>query len=78
MLVLLASVIEGWPGLNRRRGQARVAAAIALRREREGEALLAVRVGVLALAGVRRVGGAGGDVANRDALVREEEFEAVG
>ncbi len=60
---------EGRAGLNRRRGQAHVAVACTLRREREGAALLAVLVGVLPLAGVGRVGGAGGDVADRDALV---------
>ncbi len=76
-LVLRASVIEGKPRLKRRRGQAHVAVACALRRKREGVALLAVRVGVRPLAGVRRVGGAGGDVADRDALVREVVKEAV-
>ena len=63
--------MEGRPCLHRLRGQAHVAVAIALRRERECVALLAVRVGVRPLAGVGRVGGAGGDVADRDALVRE-------
>ena len=70
--------MEGRAGLNRRRGQALVAVAIALRRERECVALLAVRVGVRPLAGVGRVGGARGDVADRDALVREELRKTVG
>jgi hypothetical protein len=64
-------LIEGSPCLKHRRGQAHVAVAIALRRERECVALLAGRVCVRPLAGVGRVGGAGGDVADRDALVRE-------
>ncbi len=76
--MLRASKMEGRAGLNRRRGQAHVAVACTLRREREGAALLAVLVGVLPLAGVGRVGGAGGNVADRDALVLEVGQQAVG
>jgi hypothetical protein len=70
--------MEGRAGLHQRRGQAHVAVACTLRRERECVALLAGRVGVRPLAGVGRVGGAGGDVADRDALVHEVVREAVG
>ena len=70
--------MEGRPCLHRLRGQAHVALACALRRKRECVALLAGRVGVRPLAGVGRVGGAGGDVADRDALVREVVEEATG
>jgi hypothetical protein len=63
--------MEGRACLKRRRGQAHVAVAIALYRERECVALLAGRVGVRPLAGVGCIGGAGGDVANWDALVRK-------
>ena len=70
-------MIERRADLNHIRGQVYVAEAIALRRERECVALLAVRVGVSPLPGVGRVGGAGGDVADRDALVREVVQKAV-
>ncbi len=70
--------MEGRPCLHRLRGQAHVAVACALCRERISVALLAGRVGVRPLAGVGRVGGAGGDVADRDALVREVVQQAVG
>ncbi len=71
-------MIEGRPCLHRLRRQAHVAVACTLRRERECVALLAVRVGVRPLAGVGRVDGTGGDVADRDALVREVVQKAVG
>ncbi len=69
-------MIEGRPCLSHR--QAHVAVACTLRREREFPALLAVRVGVCPLAGVGRVGGACGDVADRDGLALEVEKLAVG
>jgi hypothetical protein len=73
-----ASAVEGRPCLSRRQSQAQVAVACTLRRERECVALLAVRVGVRSLAGVGRIGGAGGDVADWDAFVLEVVKNAVG
>ncbi len=70
--------MEGRPCLIHRRGQALVAVACTLRRKHEGVALLAGRVGIRPLAGVGRISGAGGDVADRDALVREVVQQAVG
>ena len=70
-------MIEGRAGLNRNRGQVHFAVTCAIRRERECVAILAVRVGVRPLAGVGRIGSAGGDVADRDALIREVVFIAI-
>ncbi len=61
--------VGGGGGANPNHRQVHVAVACALHREREGVALLAGRVGARPLAGVGRVDGAGGDVADRDALV---------